>query len=83
MSMSKRIQIPISESEARLYQIAAKKTGLSLAEWARQLMKAKATETMGPSKKSPEAALKALFEINAPVDDVEVMISQSFKGRYR
>jgi hypothetical protein len=81
--MNKRIQIPITESEARLFQVAAKKTGLSLAEWARQLMKAKATETMGPIKKTPEAALQALFEINAPVDDVQVMINQSFKGRYK
>lgn len=81
--MSKRIQIPISESEARLFKASAKKTGLSLAEWARRLMKAKAQESMGPLKKTSEAALKSLFAINAPIDDVEVMIGQSFKGRYK
>ena len=83
MSMTKRIQIPITESEARSFQVAAKKAGLSLAEWARRLMKAKAKASMGPSKRTPEAALKALFEVNAPIDHTDIMKKQSIDGRYK
>ena len=77
------MQIPITLSEERLLKSAAKAKGLPLAEWARSLLRAKAKEELGPQRKSPRDALETLFAINAPVDSVEVMIEESFKGRYK
>ncbi len=83
MSMSKRVQIPISDSEEQLLKTAAKRQGLSLAEWARGHLKAKAQESLGAQKISPLEAIKVLSELNAPIDSVEVMKEQSLKGRYK
>ncbi|PWU21347.1 MAG: hypothetical protein C5B49_02825 [Bdellovibrio sp.] len=83
MSKSKTLQILITVSEERLLKTAAKKKGLPLAEWARNLLRQKAREDLGPQPKSVEEALRSLLSINAPVDSVDVMIQESFKGRYR
>lgn len=39
MSMSKRLQIPASPKDIRLIQTAARRAGLSAAEWARRLLR--------------------------------------------
>jgi hypothetical protein len=83
MSMNKRLQIPITSSEEKLLKSAARKNGLTLAEWARSLLREKAREDLGPKRKSPEDALKSLFSANAPIDTVEAMAQESFRGRYK
>ena len=42
MSMSKRFQIPITSEVQKLYQSAARKRGLSAAEWARRILEREA-----------------------------------------
>ncbi|MEO7162842.1 MAG: hypothetical protein ABI041_07980 [Bdellovibrionia bacterium] len=42
MSMSKRFQIPASSKDIRLIQTAARRAGLSAAEWARRLLRREA-----------------------------------------
>jgi len=42
MSMSKRFQIPASTKDIRLIQTAARRAGLSAAEWARRLLRREA-----------------------------------------
>jgi hypothetical protein len=83
MSMSKRIQIPISEPEEQLFKLAAKKRGLSLAEWARGHLKEKSQMDLGAEPLSPQEALKELFEIRGSIDSVEVMNKEAVKGRYK
>ena len=42
MSMSKRFQIPASPQDQRLFKSAARRSGLSAAEWARRLLRREA-----------------------------------------
>jgi hypothetical protein len=46
MSMSKRFQVPVDSKRDRLYHAAAKKEGLSAAEWARRHLDQKAKEIL-------------------------------------
>jgi hypothetical protein len=46
MSMSKRFQVPIDAKRDRIYHAAAKKEGLSAAEWARRHLDQKAKEVL-------------------------------------
>ena len=83
MSMSKRLQIPVSPSEDELFKSAAKKEGLTTAEWARNLLKNKAQSVLEGSKLSREEALKALFALNGPVDNIDTMLEESYDSRYK
>jgi hypothetical protein len=82
MSMTKRIQIPVSEQECTHFQAAARRSRLPLAEWARRQLREKADETLGGACLSPREALALLKTINAPVGPVEDMIEESVSGRY-
>lgn len=81
MSMTKRIQIPISEAERDQLRAAARKENLPLAEWARRELRRRAQETLGAHPAPAREALDALFALEGPVDDVEIMIEQSISGR--
>jgi hypothetical protein len=82
MSMTKRIQIPVSEQECTHFQAAARRSRLPLAEWARRQLREKADETLGGAGLSPREALALLKTLNAPVGPVEDMIEESVAGRY-
>jgi hypothetical protein len=79
MSMTKRIQIPVTEQESLHFQAAARRAGVPLAEWARRLLWEKA-ESEGTL--DPRAALALLKGLEAPIAPVEVMIEESVAGRY-
>ncbi len=83
MTMTKRIQIPIEEPELALVKAAASRAGRPLAEWARAVLREEAREQLGEARLDPRSALKALFSVEAPVDDVDVMIERSVTGRLR
>lgn len=82
MSMTKRIQIPVSEQECTHFQAAARRSRLPLAEWARRQLREKADEALGGATLSPREALTLLKTLNAPVGPVEDMIEESVAGRY-
>jgi hypothetical protein len=82
MSMTKRIQIPVSEQECTHFQAAARRSRLPLAEWARRQLREKADEALGGATLSPREALALLKNLNAPVGPVEDMIEESMAGRY-
>lgn len=46
MSMSKRFQIPATVKDHRLFQTAARRAGLSAAEWARRLLRREAESVL-------------------------------------
>ncbi len=81
MSMTKRLQIPISEQECSYLQAAARRAGMPLAEWARRQLREKADQTLRGSV-GPREALDSLKGLDAPVASVETMIQESLSGRY-
>jgi hypothetical protein len=82
MSMTKRIQIPVSDQESSQFQAAARRAGLPLAEWARRQLREKADEALGGATLGPREALALLKSLEAPVAPVEAMIEESISGRY-
>jgi hypothetical protein len=82
MSMTKRLQIPVSDQESSQFQAAARRAGLPLAEWARRQLREKADEALGGAALGPREALALLKSLEAPVAPVETMIEESISGRY-
>ena len=83
MSMAKRLQIPITEGERCRLQNAARREGLTLAEWARRRLHQEAERVLGgPETITPQQALDRIFALEAPVADVETMIEESLRGRF-
>lgn len=82
MSMSKRIQIPVSEQECSHFQAAARRAGLPLAEWARRELREKADEMLGKEGLPPRDALARLKALDAPIGPIETMLEESVAGRY-
>ena len=82
MSMTKRLQIPVSEQECSRFQAAARRSGLPVAEWARRQLREKADEALMGSALGPREALALLKTLDAPVGPVETMIEESVTGRY-
>ena len=81
MSMTKRVQIPVTEAERQHLKAAAQKANLPLAEWARRELRRKADEVLGLQPVTRQQALETLFSLNGPVADVETMIEESIAGR--
>lgn len=82
MSMTKRLQIPISEQESAQFRAAARQSSLPLAEWARRQLREKAEATLGGATLGPQEAMALLKGLNAPVGPVETMVEESIAGRY-
>jgi hypothetical protein len=82
MSMTKRLQIPVSDQDSSQFQAAARRAGLPVAEWARRQLRNKAEETLGGATLGPREALALLKSLDAPVAPVEIMIEESIAGRY-
>lgn len=76
MSMSKRFQIPTTAEEQNLYKKAAKKQGISAAEWARRLLREEARQIL--EEKSWEQFFKKLGQVD-PSGDLEA--PERFKAR--
>jgi uncharacterized protein (DUF1778 family) len=82
MSSKKRIQIRVGDQDLSRFQAAARQAGLSLAEWARRQLRAKADEVLSEETRERLEAAERLASLEAPVGPVEAMIEESFKGRY-
>ena len=82
MSMTKRLQIPVTDQECSHFQAAARRSRLPLAEWARRQLREKADEVLGGAELAPHQALDLIKKLNAPVGPVETMIEESIAGRY-
>ena len=82
MSRAKRFQIPVNDEENRLFQRAARASGVAAAEWARTRLKKEAALVLSTPRSSPRAAVDGLRKVNAPTGDIATMIRQSTKDRY-
>jgi len=67
MSMTKRIQVPITEAEYEVFRRVARKQGLTLAEWTRRLLRDGTQAVLGGEQLTPEAALRMLCSLEAPL----------------
>lgn len=84
MSKIKRLQVPVSDKEEKLFRAAAKIYKISTAEWARRIMSKAAERDLSTSVvMDPLDAVREISNINAPVGDVETMKKQSIDGRLR
>lgn len=84
MSMKKRLQVPITASEERLFKSAAKVYEIPAAEWARRVLRKAAERDLSADVVlDPLEALEKLSKLNAPVSDLPRMIEESLKGRLK
>lgn len=75
------MQIPVDDAELHLLRLAARRSGVPLAQWARDLLRDEAVRTMRSGPGGPAAAAERLCGLGAPVSDVDTMIAESLAGR--
>ena len=84
MSMKKRLQIPITPSEEKLFKSVAEVYSIPAAEWARRVLRKAAERDLAADLvMNPLEAVKALGKLDAPISDLPKMIEQSLKGRVK
>lgn len=84
MSMKKRLQVPITSGEEKLFKSAAQVYSIPAAEWARRVLRKAAERDLATDLVlDPLEAVKRLGELNAPVADVSQMSEESLKGRIK
>ena len=81
MSMSKRLQIVVSDDEAEEVRQAADRSGLTLSEWARQALRRARQRLAGPTPEQRLRALDRALTCDHPVSDIEDMLSEIEHGR--
>jgi hypothetical protein len=81
MIMSTRLQIVVSEDEAKQLRRSAKSAGLTLSEWARRALRR--AQQVGAAA-SPEQRLRALDRALAcghPTADIDDVLAEIERGR--
>ena len=81
MSMTKVLQIPISDQEFSQLQAAAIRAGLPPVEWARRQLRERAEEALSGMSLSPQEALALLKTLEAPIASLDAMIEESVSGQ--
>lgn len=78
--MSHRLQVLLPGKDYNTFKSLAKKEGLSLGEWVRQILRSASSQksTMDPSR-AIKAIQKALT-INGPTADIDQMLDEIEKG---
>lgn len=84
MSMKKRLQVPISPQEEKLFKSAARVYAIPAAEWARRVLrKAAERDLAADTVLDPLEAVKKIAALNAPIDELHKLTEQSLKGRLK
>lgn len=78
--MSKRMQVLLDEAELRKMQSAAKRRGLTLAEWVRQVLRRGLSEEPSASAERKLAALRAASRHSFPTVDIDAMLADIERG---
>ncbi len=81
MSMSKRLQVVMSQEELESYRACADKLGLSLSEWARQVLRAAHDHQLGPSPSQKMQALDRALDCGHPTGDIDQILHEIEAGR--
>jgi hypothetical protein len=78
--MSKRLQVVVDDAELRSFQRAAARSGLTLAEWVRQVLRRaeQASSTGDPDHKL--SAIRRATAFGFPAPDVDQMLAEIERG---
>ena len=85
--MSTRLQVIVSEEEMVSLRRAARRTGLTLSEWARRALRRARDEQAGsspgqtPGAESRLRALERALACNHPTGDIDEMLADIERGR--
>ena len=81
MSMSKRLQIIVSDDEAKSFRRAAQRAGMSLSEWARRSLGREEQRERGPDRSQFLLELDRALECGYPTGDIDQMLREIEAGR--
>ena len=79
--MSTRLQVVVSEEEMTSLRQAARRTGLTVSEWARQALRRARDEQAGPTAEIRLRALERALACNHPTGDIDEMLADIERGR--
>lgn len=79
--MSTRLQVIVSEDELSSLRQAARRTGLTVSEWARRALRRARDEQAGPTAESRLRALERALACNHPTGDIDEMLADIERGR--
>ena len=79
--MSTRLQVVVSEEEMSSLRQAARRTGLTVSEWARRALRRARDEQAGPTAESRLRALERALACNHPTGDIDEMLADIERGR--
>ena len=78
--MSKRLQVVVDDAELRRFQRAARAVGLTLSEWARQVLRHAETAASPADRGRKLAALRASTAHAFPAPDIDQMLDEIERG---
>ena len=78
--MSKRMQVLIDEAEYRRLQRAARRQGMTLAEWVRQVLRAACREVSATGPERKLAAIRAAARHSFPIGDIDQVNAEIERG---
>ncbi len=82
MSMTKRLQIPLTGEEDKLFKSVAKVYEISAAEWARRVLRKAAERDLSTDIiMDPLEAIEKIAAMKGPITTTKKMKEQSIKGR--
>ncbi len=78
--MSKRLQVVVADAELRDFERAARRSGLTLSEWVRQVLRGaeRTRATVSPDRKLH--AIRTAVRHEFPVADIDVMLTEIESG---
>ena len=79
--MSTRLQVIVSEDELISLRQAARRTGLTVSEWARRALRRARDEQAGPTAESRLRAVERALACNHPTGDIDEMLADIERGR--
>lgn len=81
MSMSKRLQIVVDETEALRFERSARREGLTLSEWGRRAMRDAERRGKAPTADAKLRAIERALQHGFPTGDISSMLAEIEAGR--
>lgn len=81
ISMSKRLQIVVSEDEAKRLRQCALREGLTVSEWARRALRRAELQQSGPTPEQKVRAIDRALTCNHPTGEIDEVLAEIEQGR--
>jgi hypothetical protein len=78
--MSKRLQVVVADADLRRYRAAARRSGVTLAEWVRQALRRAERAAAGGDTDGKLDAIRAATQYDFPAPDIEQMLAEIEQG---